>query len=86
MLNKITVAMPHESAYNKSSARETQMKAMEMRMKAKEAIAKVEEIMTLAYDGYGELMNPMERLRMINSVIYRYKKSLFEKESQDASS
>jgi acyl CoA:acetate/3-ketoacid CoA transferase alpha subunit len=62
------------------------MKAMEMRMKAKEAIAKIEDIMTLAYDGYGESMTPMERLRMINSVIDHYKKSLFKKENQDASS
>ena len=53
-------------------------------MKAKEAVAKIEEIMTLAYDGYGEFMSPMERLRMINSVIYRYKKSRFKKENQDA--
>ena len=53
-------------------------------MKAREAIAKIEEIMGLAYDGYGEFMSPMERLRMINSVIYRYKKSRFKKENQDA--
>ena len=53
-------------------------------MKAKEAVAKIEEIMGLAYDGYGEFMSPTERLRMINSVIYRYKKSRFKKQSQDA--
>jgi hypothetical protein len=53
-------------------------------MKAKEAIAKIEEIMTLVYDGYGDFMHPIERLRMINSVIHRYKESLFKKESQEA--
>ena len=53
-------------------------------MKAKEAVAKIEEIMTLAYDGYGEFMSSKERLHMINSIIDRYKKSRFKKETQDA--
>ena len=51
-------------------------------MKAKEAIAKIEDIMSLAYDGYGEFMTTTERYRMINSVIYSYKRSLFKKECQ----
>jgi hypothetical protein len=47
-------------------------------MKAKEAIAKIEEIMGLEYDGFGEPMDPFERVSMIASVMRRYK------ESQDA--
>jgi hypothetical protein len=49
-------------------------------MKAKEAIAKIEEIMGLEYDGFGEPMDPMERFAMIFGVLERYK------ESQDARS
>ncbi len=55
-------------------------------MKAKEAIAKIEEIMGLEYDGYGEPMHPFERVSMINTVIRRYKKSLLKKKNQDAPS
>ena len=42
-------------------------------MKAKEAIAKIEEIMGLEYDGFGEPMDPMERFAMIFGVLERYK-------------
>ena len=44
-------------------------------MKAKKAIAKIEEIMGLEYDGYGEVMHPVERVAMIASVMRRYKES-----------
>ena len=44
-------------------------------MKAKEAIAKIEEIMGLEYDGFGEPMDPMERFAMIFGVLERYKES-----------
>jgi hypothetical protein len=47
-------------------------------MKAKKALAKIEEIMELEFDGYGEVMHPVERVAMIESVLRRYK------ESQDA--
>jgi hypothetical protein len=77
--NKIALAIHSESAYKESSSKEIQMKA-------KEALAKIEEIMTLVYDGYGEPMHPFERVSMINTVIRRYKKSLLKKESQDAPS
>jgi hypothetical protein len=42
-------------------------------MKAKEAIAKIEEIMGLEFDGYGEPMDHFERLAMIFGVLERYK-------------
>jgi hypothetical protein len=77
-LTNLVVAIHHESAYKESSS------SREIQMKAKKAIAKIEEIMELKFDGYGEFMTTTERYRMINSVIYSYKKSLFEKESQDA--
>ena len=44
-------------------------------MKAKKAIAKIEEIMGLEYDGFGEPMDPMERFAMIFGVLERYKES-----------
>ena len=44
-------------------------------MKAKEAVAKIEDIMSLAYDGFGEPMDPMERFAMIFGVLERYKES-----------
>jgi hypothetical protein len=49
-------------------------------MKAKKALAKIEEIMELEFDGYGEVMHPVERVVMIERVLRRYK------ESQDADS
>jgi hypothetical protein len=55
-------------------------------MKAKKAFSKIEEIMGLEFDGYGEVMHPVERVAMIASVMRRYKKSLFKKECQDAPS
>jgi hypothetical protein len=72
-LTNLVVAIHSESAYKESSSKEIQMKA-------KEAIAKIEEIMGLEYDGFGEPMDPMERFAMIFGVLERYK------ESQDAPS
>jgi len=44
-------------------------------MKAKKALSKIEEIMELEFDGYGEFMHPVERVAMIARVMRRYKKS-----------
>ena len=70
--------MPRELFYKESSS------SRELQMKAKEAIAKIEEIMGLEYNGYGEDIHPMEQIIMIKGVTHRYKKSLLKKESQDA--
>jgi hypothetical protein len=53
-------------------------------MKAKKAMVKIEEIMGLEYDGYGEALDHLERFAMIFGVLERYKESLLKKENQDA--
>lgn len=47
-------------------------------MKARKALAKIQEIAALQFDGYGEDIHPAEQMSMIESVLKRYK------ESQDA--
>ena len=44
-----------------------------MQMKAKEAVAKIEEIMGLEYNGFGEPLDHLDRFAMIFGVLERYK-------------
>ena len=44
-------------------------------MKAKEAVAKIEEIMGLEYNGFGEPLDHLDRFAMIFGVLERYKES-----------